>query len=193
MLLSYITVIIAAIATAVATPAFEVSSPAKRQVVPAPVLFGPFRLRFEARWATYRNRYAFVEAFDAVRPAALASASVFNYENSTGRLWVGSNPLVATVGGLRLNLTSNLAPLAFGSLFQVTCISSGGVTYQTSFNFTNNGSLTLGGVSTWHGCTTRSSIGLGAGINFQFGAGPSSTLDCQDVFLQHEAISPSTS
>ncbi|KAJ6263848.1 hypothetical protein Dda_2420 [Drechslerella dactyloides] len=192
MLFSYITTAILAAATFVtATPTLGTN--VKRQELPVPSLYGPFRLRMIAPGPTYRNRYAWLQAYDAVRPAPLASASVFNYENATGRLWVGDNILAPTVGGLKLNLTSNLAPLAFGPLLQPSCAASGGVTYETLFNFDGGNLLTLAGVNRWRGCTSYSSIGVGPGINFQFGQGTPTVPDCQIVQLQYETVvRPST-
>ncbi|KAK6352718.1 hypothetical protein TWF696_004721 [Orbilia brochopaga] len=142
---------------------------------------------------TYRNRYAWLQAYDAVRPAPQATGTVFNYENSTGRLWVGNNILAPTVGGLKPNLTSNLALLAFGPLLQPSCAASGGVTYETLFNFDGQNFLTLAGTDGWRGCTSYSSIGVGPGINFLFGQGAPTVPDCQTVRLQFEAVtSPST-
>ncbi|EPS38016.1 hypothetical protein H072_8272 [Dactylellina haptotyla CBS 200.50] len=159
----------------------------------ASALYGPGRLKFIAKWATYRSKYAYVNPLDVVRPAPQATGSIFNFENSTGRLWLGSNSENPIVGGLRLNLTSNLAPLAFGPLGQPSCDRTGGVAYETAFGFNTLGRLTLGGISKWRGCSTDSSVGLGPGINFQFGTGPSSTVDCQDLEIEWEpVVAPST-
>ncbi|KAK6513586.1 hypothetical protein TWF506_008023 [Arthrobotrys conoides] len=185
MLISYITTILAAATVAFARLPLEAPIKEKRQLLPA--LYGPFRLKFIARWSTYRDKYAYVQNLDAVRPSNRATGSVFNFENSTGRLWLGNNFLNPVVAGLRPNLTSNLAPLAFGPLGRPNCEVTGGVAYETAFAFNNARRLTLGGTALWHGCTTNSSIGLGPGANFQWGSGPQTTEDCQDIQLEYEA------
>ncbi|KAK6523343.1 hypothetical protein TWF281_001323 [Arthrobotrys megalospora] len=187
MLFSYIATVLAAATVALASPFFEAPTKVKRQLLPTPILYGPFRLRFVARWSTYRDRYAYVQNLDAVRPAPRATGSVFNFENSTGRIWLGNNFLNPVVGGLRPNLTSNLAALAFGPLGRPNCEVTGGVAYETAFAFNEARRLTLGGIAIWHGCSTNSSLGIGPGVNFQWGAGPATTIDCQDIQLEYEA------
>ncbi|KAF3166341.1 hypothetical protein EYR41_010896 [Orbilia oligospora] len=186
MLLSYVTTILAAAAVAFATPFLGAPTKVKRQLLPTPILYGPFRLKFIARWSTYRDKYAYVQNLDAVRPAPRSTGSVFNFENSTGRLWLGNNFLNPIVAGLRPNLTSNLAPLAFGPLGRPNCEVTGGVAYETAFSFNSARRLTLGGTALWHGCTTNSSLGLGPGANYQWGSGPQTTEDCQDIQLEYE-------
>ncbi|KAK6352089.1 hypothetical protein TWF730_008920 [Orbilia blumenaviensis] len=186
MLFSYMTTVLAvtAVVLGYTTPLLDIPSEEKRQLLP--VLHGPFRLKFVAKWSTYRNKYASVPSNDAVRPAARADSSVFNFENATGRLWLGNSLLNPVVGGLRPNLTSNVAPLAFGPLGLPNCAVTGGVAYETAFSFNSIRRLTLGGVAAWHGCSTNSSLGIGPGVNFQWGSGPRTTIDCQDIQLEYE-------
>ncbi|KAK6538381.1 hypothetical protein TWF694_011261 [Orbilia ellipsospora] len=188
MLISFITYVLAITATVIATPTFNNPTNVKRQILPIPSLYGPARIKFIAKWATYRNKYAYVSPLDVVRPAPQATGSYFNFENSTGRLWLGSNILNPIVAGIKPNLTSNVAALAFGPLNQPSCDKTGGVAYETAFGFDDLGQLTLGGIGLWYGCTTNSSAGLGPGINFLFGAGPPTTPDCQSVQLLWEPV-----
>ncbi|KAF3914716.1 hypothetical protein AA313_de0207380 [Arthrobotrys entomopaga] len=188
MLFSVITSVLAMTATVMATPSFNIPMNVKRQIQPMPSLYGPARIKFIAKWATYRNKYAYVSPLDAVRPVAQATGSYFNFENSTGRLWLGSNASNPVVAGIKPNLNSNIAALAFGPLNQSSCDSTGGVTYETAFGFNDLGELTLGGIGLWHGCTTNSSAGLGPGINFLFGSGTPTAPDCQDIQLLWEPV-----